>query len=177
MTKLNNYKSLLILGLLLVLGACNKDNRTRYEQRLTTSFELPLGLNLLETHVFVIENIDSRFDDLLKEHNLTIDQITDVEAGPNLMDAPLNSSKLNFLEEVVVRVYNKSDPNAYKEMYYLDPVPFNVGSSIFLNGSLSNLTPVLSKDRFDMEIRVKLRSFAPSNLRFDFDFGYFAYIE
>ena len=161
---------------MLSLG-CNKDSRDRVSGSINAEFDIPNGLNTIETHVFVIKDVSSFFESTLAQSGRSIDDIDEVLSAKGDLVFPFISGRIDFLDKVSIRIYNRIDPDNYKEMYYLDAIPLNANNPLKLFSTISNLQPILENDNFDMEVRLKFRSFTPPNPRIRLDFGYTIYFQ
>jgi hypothetical protein len=169
-------QTLLFLLLALTIG-CNKDTRDSVQGSIDAEFDIPNGLNTIETHVFVIEDVTSFFEQTLLQNGRSINDIDEVLSAKGDLVFPFISGSINFLDKVSIRIYNRFDPNNYKEMYYLDAIPLNANNPLKLFSTISNLQPILENENFDMEVRLKFRAFTPPNLRVRLDFGYTIYFQ
>lgn len=166
-----------ILLLLLSTSSCNRDDRTRYEQRINAELILPTGLNQIETHAFIIRDVNSFFNANATLNGYSPAEVDEVLAGRGNMNLLFSNNGLGFIERVSIRVFNTPTPLSWKEMYYFDFIPINEGAQVNLFNSISNLESIVTNETFDLEVRLKFRSFIPANTRLEFDLGYLVYIK
>ena len=165
----------LVLPILISCG-CTSDDRINHNQRLSTFIDLPTNLSLVETHVFTIQNIPSLLTSNANLNGYTIAQIDEIISDRGIISASFSSANLSMIDDIAVRIYT-TNKNEFKEMYYRDIIPFDQGKQMDLFSGLANLQQVLSNETFNMEIRVRLRSFVPPGTRLDLDFGYVVYLQ
>lgn len=158
-------------------SSCKKDNRINFQERLEVDVELGNGLNLVETHVFIVRDIASLIEGNLMNNGITIDDVDEIQSGRGDFTFPFFNGDFDFIQRVSIRVFNRSDPDGFKEMYYNDFVPINQGNKLNLFSNISNLKNIVSNEMFDMEVRLKFRSFVPPQTRIRLNFGYIAYLK
>lgn len=164
------------LILMLVSGlSCSKNNRDFIERRLVTNFEIPPGLNTLETHYFIVRDVPTLYLKTLEQSGLSNEGITQVSASKGELSLRLGGGNLAFISSVSVRAIEKGNTNNKLELFYIEQIPLNVGSTITLFAALSDIKNIVNKETMDMEIRLQFRSFAPSGISVSLDFGYLAF--
>jgi hypothetical protein len=168
---------LFILPIVFLISGCNKENRARTEQRLQVQFDLPAGLNTLETHIFVIRDINSFFEATLIESGRSASDIDEINSAAANMEFPFTSGNINFLSRLSVRIFPSGRPDEFKEMYYLDFIPNNVNNPLNLFGTIADLTPIIQNGKFDMEVRLNFRTFTQPNPNVRINFGYNVYFK
>ncbi len=167
---------IIILLLSFLFSSCNKDNRQRYEQRLNIQVDIPSGLNLIETHAFIINDIPSFYKTSLNINGYQEADVDEILASEGAFNLIFNNGGLNFIEKISIRIYEKSNPLSYREMYYFDFVPLNEDASINLFPGIANLQKYIENDNFSLEVRLKFRSYVPPGTRLSLDFGYNVFI-
>lgn len=172
-----SLKYITFLFIITLSFGCNKDTRDRVEGSIDAEFDIPNGLNTIETHVFVIKDVASFFEQTLLQSGRSINDIDEVLSAKGDLVFPFISGSINFLDKVSIRIYNRFDPDNFKEMYYLDAVPLNANNPLKLFSTIANLQPILENESFDMEVRLRFRAFTPPNPRVRLDFGYTIYFQ
>ena len=171
------HRFILVLFTLISVLGCNRDNRARVEQRLNVEFDIPAGLNTLETHIFVIRDINSFFESTLIGSGRSALDIDEINASTANMEFPFTSGNVNFLNRLSIRIFPSGRPDEFKEMYYLDFIPNNVKNPVNLFGTIADLTPILQNGKFDMEVRLNFRTFTQPNPNVRINFGYNMYFK
>jgi hypothetical protein len=156
----------------LILVSCDKETVVRYEVSTDAEFEIPIGLNTIETHYFILRNVPTYY--LLNASNRGIDtsSIKNVLASKGLLRAKFLDADLDFIGRVSVYAVSKKDPAKKREMYYLDQVPLSTGTQLKMLSSSTELKDILKEELIDLEVRLNFRNFPPSNIRTKIDFGY-----
>lgn len=165
-----------LVGLSVLLTSCNKDDRTKYEERLELDIKIPTGLNLIETHTFEIYRNKTFFKSNQMLNGYQLDEIDAINAASGSIRSIFSSNGLGFIENITIRVFDPLVPNSTKEMYYRDFIPTNQGSSMNLFGGLADLTPILTNDEFVVQVKLKFRSFVPPNTELRISYGYNVFI-
>lgn len=163
-----------LLVLFIVIGmitSCEKDPDIRYQALLDAEFVIPTNLNTLETHYFTIENVPTFFFQNAQLHNVDTSSILDIKAAKGLLRATFNDADYDFIERIVVNVYSNKNPRK-KEMYYLDFVPLSTDKELRMLSSTTNLKGTLDSELVTIEVGIKLRRYAPGNIRSKLEFGY-----
>ncbi|MCB0657867.1 MAG: hypothetical protein KDC57_17095 [Saprospiraceae bacterium] len=150
----------LVIGMYLFSG-CRKDEVSKaiFTVESTTSFTIPAGLNTVETHYFLVENIPSSLNAQLKSHNLTLDDLTKINPLQCRLIALDGSPTYQFIENISVRIYTKKNPTK-REIAFMEPVPLNTGSNLQLFPTLIDVKDYLSSSVYSVEIRLRLRGFS-----------------
>ncbi len=163
-----------LLVLFIVIGmmtSCEKDPDIRYQALLDAEFVIPTNLNTLEIHYFTIENVPTFFFQNEQLHNVDTSSILDIKAAKGLLRATFNDADYDFIERIVVNVYSNKKPRK-KEMYYLDFVPLSTDKELRMLSSTTNLKGTLDSELVTIEVGIKLRRYAPGNIRSKLEFGY-----
>lgn len=162
--------------LFLILG-CSKDNRTAYEVRLDSNFELPNGLNTLETHYIYVRNVKMLYSENVAIRNIDTSTIDAINVSFGRLLPRFNSTNLNYFQSVVVNVVSRINPTNRREIYYLEQIPNNQKAELRLLNSISNLKEILKEENVDLEFRFQFRSFPPPAVSLTLDFGYVIYLK
>lgn len=155
------FKLLLPLSMILALSAsCKRDNRRELliiNQQL--DFEIPPGLNTLDTHFFVIDNIESQLKKRLNEQGFELNDVIAIEARNAVLTSVFQDYNLDFIHRVSIHIFNPFDRT---EFYYRDPIPFGNKTEIDLIPGIANLLEWVERDRYGIEVRLDLRQISPS---------------
>lgn len=138
---------------------CKEDERILFDFYYQQDLTLPAGLSFLQTHYFQFNDIQSNFANLLKAKGYTKSDIKKISPGSGFMLALNPGVNLDFIQEVSIMI---SSTNQFsKEVLYSVQVPLNAGGRIDLAGTLADAFDVLSQDRFNLRIGIKLRANCP----------------
>lgn len=170
MTKIANRMMGLIF--LLMMTSCGSDRQELFIINNEIEFILPGALNTIETHVFIIRNVPSFYRANLSANGATDEQIVSVTATRARLQGSFGTIDYDFIDEISVRAFSRSDPGLNREMYFQDRIPFNQSGDLELFASISELKEILSEEVFDMEVRIRLRQSTPLQLQNKLIFSY-----
>jgi hypothetical protein len=169
------YFTWFLFALLLVTG-CTKDRLpVRFQMAyLNKTIEIPAGLNVFQTHYFTIHNINSQIDAYLDANNISREEIDNILPSSCTLTNISSNGSYNFIDEVLVRIYDPSDPEVKFEIFYNDIVDLNAGSNLILFPNENNVKDFLTSDDFSLEIVLRRLRDSPTefittrvDLRFD----------
>ncbi|MEM9917469.1 MAG: hypothetical protein AAF990_05200 [Bacteroidota bacterium] len=150
-----------MLTAVLIAGCTKRDENILFNIPYQVEFEIPAGLNTLETHVFEIFNIPTRIDTLLANFNIDPNDLQSINPKESQMEVTLNGLDYSFIREMSVQLFDKDDPDVDVEIFFHPQVPFNTGSRLPLIPSLSNAQDFLLKESINLRVEFQLREFSP----------------
>ena len=169
--------SLALLVVIILFCGCTKDNRIAYEVRLDANFDLPNGLNTIETHYIYVRNVKMLYGENIALRNIDTSTIDAINVSFGRLLPRFNSTNLNYFQSVVVNVVSRIDPKNRNEIYYLEQIPNNQRAELRLLNSISNLREILKEENVDLEFRFQFRTFPPPAVSLTLDFGYVIYLK
>ncbi len=135
-------------------------------------FDIPSGLNTIETHYFIVRNVPTFYKQSADNRNVDTSTIQNIQASRGLIQSRFQDLNFDFVERVSVYAISRKDPGLKREMYYIDFVPLTTGSQLKMLSSTSELKKLMSEEFIDMEIRLNFRNFTTSGIRARIEFGY-----
>ena len=170
----------LINGLLIVITAmmmlsCNTETPAFYIYK-ENDITIPVGLSIIETHFFVIPNINNTFQAELETRGIQADQVKAVNAGRGSFTPVFNEFNYGIIDKVSIWLVSVKDPGYRKEIYYREEVPLNISNELKLLSGISDLKDfLLSEEKYNLEIQLNFRNFVPTELenRFTYSFAIF----
>lgn len=163
---------LLLLGWLLALSGCTGDNREYVERKLNLTFNVPAGLNNIESHYFRINDVYMFLDETLEVHQLDTAQVDEISGGSARLYSKLGGVDFSDIERISVFAVSQTDANFRKEMFYLEEIPLrNLDELKLLNG-LADFSSLIEDNRLDIEVRIQFRRFSTLSMQLDLDFSY-----
>lgn len=155
----------------ILFSNCGKDETILFSMPYQDSFEIPAGLNTIDNHYFVLENIPTNKTSLFNANNVTDEDIVTINPESCRLTAVFNS-EYGFLFDVSVRMYT-DDPLDYKEIFYRENIPENTGSQLDLIPTLVNVRDFMMEETFNVEIvlirpRVPSPEFIDTIVKFEF---------
>ncbi len=155
------YTPIIWLGLLylILLSGCTKDKQSEIPFR--AYITVPAGMNTFLTHHFVMQNIPGApFDNIAKAQPAYIRLY--VEEGEYSTD---------FIREVFLEATTDSSQN---EIGYRQAVPITNSRYLELYPSIFDMTKHIKQDKFEMTLKLNLRSIPVTNTRIRVDFAVLA---
>jgi len=145
---------------LIGIGGCHKDDGPKavFTVESTSSFTIPAGLNTVETHYFVVNNIPSTLEAQLKSHNLTLEDLEKINPLQCRLLALDGTPTYQFIQDISVMIYTKKNP-VKREIAFMEPVPLNTSSTLQLFPTLIDVKDYLTSSVYSVEIRLRLRGF------------------
>lgn len=155
---MRRYFPIAVLVVVCLLQACNNDTRRElFEMNYVIDFDVPAGLNTIETHFFVDPSISSFFQQKLDAQDLTIDDVVAIEPKFASLTTVFNDEDLDFIRRFELRIFDPFDPDVTREIFYLDPVPNNTRTVIRPFPGLQDVKDLASSTTFGLQIRLTFR--------------------
>lgn len=174
--KFRFYIALFILTIF-CFSSCKDKNTPIFEMDLFFDIDIPAGLNTVESHYFIIEDVPTFAATLLSVNNVGPDDIGSVLGATGTVETRFSGQNLDFIENVGVHVLDQQDHLSRSEAFYIfnDFVPIGTKSEIDMIPAILNLQNHLLEETVDLEFRVNLRSFLPQALDARVQMKFFAY--
>ncbi|MBP6398901.1 MAG: hypothetical protein KA340_13540 [Saprospiraceae bacterium] len=163
---------ILLLGWLIILGGCTGDDREYIERKLNLSFNVPAGLNNIESHYFRIDDVYLFLDETLEINKLDTSEIDEISGGSARLFSRLGGVDFSDIERISVFAVSQTDKNYRKEMFYLEEIPLRNLSELKLLNGLADFSEFIEDNRLDIEVRVQFRRFSTLSMQLDLDFSY-----
>ena len=169
------YFTWILFAGLLITG-CTKDRLpVRFQMAyLNKTIEIGAGLNVFQSHYFTIHNINSQIEDYLDAQNITVGEIDNILPRTCTFTNISSNSSYNFIDEVLIRIFDPADPDTKYEIFYNDIVDINTGAELVLFPNENDVKQFLTKDNFSLEIVLRRLRDSPTefirtriDLRFD----------
>ena len=164
MILLNKLQILCFIGVMLLLNGCSKDDTPIFSTETFVNFEIPAGLNTIETHTFILEDVPLGIKSQLQAQSINEESIVRLLSSRGLVEARFDDIDWNFVFEVSVRVLDNADNTMSEEIFYQDPVPLDTNDEIRLFSNITNLKDILITDVATFEVKFRLRNFSPTNI-------------
>ncbi len=161
-----------ILFGLFLFTSCEKETLVRYEVALDAEFDIPTGLNTVETHYFIIRNVPTFYLQNAALKGVDTSSIVNISASRGLIRSKFQDVDFDFISRISIYAVSKKDATKKREMYYLDFVPVNTDTQLRMLSSTTQLKDMMNEEFIDLEVRINLRSFTTSNIRAKIEFGY-----
>lgn len=156
----------------LFFSGCDKQTPSLYEVGIERDFDIPAGLNNIETHYLYLRNVPTFYKQFADSKGFDLAAITSVRAARGLIRSDFQTFRYDFIDRISVSVVSRKDPLQRREMYYLDDVPFNTDDELRMLSSATELIDVISEEFVDIEIRLNLRASTGNAIRSKLIFSY-----
>jgi len=156
------FKLIAAVLMILMLVSCGEKTVPLFTIDFQEPFSIPAGLNTIETHTFIIQDIPSLLESYKSNYNVLDEDIGSILPSRGRMNQVFSNINYDFIQSVSVWMVSNVDPLYRYELYYLDFVPLNTGDEIKLLSGISNLKELMQEGSFDLEIKLKFRTFPPN---------------
>jgi len=138
---------------------------------------VPAGLNTVESHFFVIEDVQTFASTLISSNNQDADNIGSVLGGTGNLQTRFSGLDLDFVEDIGIHILDKNDHTKRSEAFYIlnDIIPFGSKTRIDMLPSIVDLKKWLLDDTVDVEFRINFRGFLPQEIDGRVEMRFFAY--
>jgi hypothetical protein len=151
------------------------DDRQYVERDLSVTFEIPAGLNTIESHYFRIDDVYLFLDETLANNGLPTGGTYEISGSKALLTSRLSGADYSVIDAISVFAVDKDDRTNRIEMFYNENISIQTFSELKLLTSISNIAPYINDNKVDLEVRIRFRGFIPAPIRADLDFGYIIY--
>jgi hypothetical protein len=130
-------KSLFVLLLsfaaLFVFNGCRK-KAVGFEMDYRGRFEIPVGLEIISSHNFILKNIPSDTVRFFQTYNTTADQIKSIEPRSMSLRAFFQNGSNSFanIKRVEVYIADAATPKSERIIFFRDDIPLNIGERLDL---------------------------------------------
>jgi hypothetical protein len=169
---LKSIYSIFVLLSFLLLSGCGGDDREYIERKLNLSFEVPAGLNNIESHYFQIDDIYMFVDETLELNQLDTANIDEIVGGSARLYSKIGGVDFSDIEKISVFAVSPTNKEYRKEMFYQEQIPLRTISEIKLFNGLADFSEFIVDNRMDVEVRIKFRTFSSLSMKLDLDFSY-----
>lgn len=158
----------LIAGLLFFAGCGGDDDLIGIQMPYRYQFDVPAGLNPLNTHFFRRSGIVTNASALLGASE--IDRIIPYTARLTSLD----NVDFGFVREIEVRVIDPDNPNLEIPVFYREELPQNTGRTINLIAVQTDISDILKKPFIDVIVEVRLYSTSGQTFQTDLELSFLA---
>lgn len=155
-----------LLLLILSCSSCKKDEIPLFEMDMFFELDIPAGLNTLESHFFILEDVPTFIESSLASVNMSSEDVGRIIGITATMETRFSDLDLDFVENIGVQLINGSELDDRREAFYIfnDFVQFGSKTEIAMTPSLLDLKEQLLNETVDLEFKINLRSFLPQQL-------------
>ena len=161
-----------ILFSLCLLASCSQNDEPLFIMPTQTDFQIPAGLNTIETHFFVQKNVSTFFQSVSTADTSAISQIIARRATLRPIFDVLD---LDYINSVVVYVLDPLDPNQKDEIFFREPIELGNKQEINLFSSSPNVKKYLVNDFMNLEVAINFRQLPTRTIDFRLDMSFSAF--
>lgn len=141
--------------LISLMFACTKDSGQRLFDMIYPDirFTIPAGLNSFLPRVFEVPVMNSNIDFYLRENGMEVERIKAISPFSARLSA-LDNFDYDFVREISIRVcpIGNEPCTPADEVFYIDNIQRRAGNRVDLLPTLRNARPMLTLDRFKLEV-------------------------
>lgn len=141
--------------------SCGDDRVVLFDMEFEAEFEIPAGLNTIETWYFDIPNVKTFYSNFSAGTDDAA--ITTINAASCTIDGKFAIIDYDFIQDIYINAWDPSDISTKREVFYREDIPIDDASEIVMFGNLANMKEVLDDDLVNLEVRVNFRN-TPTNL-------------
>jgi len=155
-------KYIFVISLCFFLLGCSNEGRELFDIRIETFFDIPAGLNSLETHFFIIRDVPTRIEAI--GSNLQDNEVLSVKSSTGVLRGRITSNDYRIIDQIAISAISSTDENNKKEIYWMDFIPLDQTGDLQLFSSLPNVREIILQETIDLEIKISFKSFTPVNM-------------
>lgn len=141
----------LSFGIVLFNGCGKSDDLVGIQMPYRYQFDVPAGLNPLNTHFFERKGLMTNVDQIIG-NNGDLERIIPYRARLTSLD----NVDFGFIREIEIRVIDPQNPNLEIPAFYREEIPNNIGQTIDLIATQANITEILMKPSINVIVEFKL---------------------
>ncbi len=153
-----------LFSVILWLSACGKEDIAVANVVKELDFEIPAGLSTIETHTFFFPSFVFGIEEILAQQGVDAADIDRISSRQGFITARFDNIDWDFVSRVTIEAVKLDGTGERTELFYMDPVPFNVNEQIELFPSLPNLKDILLDEFVNLEVKMRFRNFSPTNI-------------
>ena len=144
--------------------SCGDDVQPLFDLEYEVDFTIDPGLNTIDTHVYTIRDVPSLLSDYAAINGVIVDSIKSGAPNRATLTTVFQNINYDFLDQMSVWMFSSSNPSDNQEIFFIDFVELNEDNEVRLLSSLANVIDYLREGKFDIEVRLRLRSFSPAEI-------------
>jgi hypothetical protein len=160
------------LGFLFLLASivlsCDKGEVDRkFSIRLDRNFEVPAGLDYLNAHYFVLDEIPTFYQQVVNQQNVPAGTKITLVPESAVISSIYNDVDFDFVDKVSVRIFTNTNVKDKPEAFYIEYIPTTVDGELRLIPTSFDAQPFLKDGIVNAEVRFFFKRTTPQlmNLR------------
>lgn len=142
--------------------SCGDKNVPLFTIDFQEQFTIPAGLNTIETYTFLIQDVPTLLESYKTTYNVSDEEIVSILPSRGRINQIFSNINYDFIQTVSIWMVSNLDPDVRYELYYLDFVPLNTGDELKLLSGISNLKELMNEASYNLEIKLRFRTFPPN---------------
>jgi len=169
MSRIRIVSFVLTASLFLLMGCSKSDDLTGIQMPYRYQFDVPAGLNPLNTHFFQRSGMLTNANNLLGASD-NVDRIIPFQARLTSLD----NVDFAFVREIEIRVVHRDNPGLEIPVFYREEIPRNIGTSVDLIPTQADVTDILGADAYDIIVEFRLWSTSGQTFQSDVQLSFLA---
>jgi hypothetical protein len=158
--------------ILFSFSSCQSDENLYIEKTLVTNFDIPSGLNSIETHTFRIRDIDLFLSPTLEVNGLDKNGTYEITGSKAKLFSRLSGADYSIIDRVSVLAVNPDNPADRIEMFYIENVPYRSLSELKLLTAQGNINKYIREGKIMLDVKILFKGFTGFPIKADLEFGY-----
>lgn len=153
--------------------SCGRDNFVKkFGIRLDRNFDVPAGLDYIDAHYFVLNEISTFYDQIIAQEAVPDGATISLVPEKAVITSLYNNVDFDFVDKVSVRIYTNNNPDDKAEAFYIEYIPNTVDGELQLIPTSFEALPFLKSGLVNAEVRFFFKRTTPQvlNLRIVMDF-------
>jgi len=142
----------------LTLQSCRERTPELFQIQMEERINFNAGLNSIETHVFLLEDIPSTLEALAEQKGVTMDDISSVKPAIASLEGVFQEIDYSIVEEITINLIDPNDNTNNREVFYQELINLNHKGPLQLFGSLPDLKEILQEETYNLEIAIRFRT-------------------
>lgn len=171
--KINFISKLLFITLIFSLLSCNKDTfPKKFGIRLERDFNVAAGLDILDAHYFVLNEIPTFYDNIIAQENVPAGTTIHLVPERAIITSQFGEVDFDFIDKVSVRIFTNTNLTDKPEAFYVEFIPNTVDNELELIPTSFEALPFLEGGLVNAEVKFLFKRTSPQqmNLHLVMDF-------
>lgn len=161
--------------LLILICSCTKDEGDFIEANLKTNFFIPAGLNTVESHYFVVDDVDLFLDQVLTSNQLPTNEKYKITGSKAKLTTAFSDFDFSVINRISIFAINPENNLDRIEIFYNEEIPFNTQRELKLLAALGDFSKYIKNNKIDLQVRIQFKGLTSFQSNVDVDFNYLIY--
>ena len=166
------FSALLFVVLTTGNWSCGSGTEPAFFVDLDREFDIPVGLNTIETHIFQLRNVPNFLESGLIGAGVSREEITSIGPADARIVSAFGAIDWSFVSWVEIYAISRQDQSLRQRIFYIDSPDFNNRNEVLLFNTFADMKEIFEEDTFDLEVRLRFRTFVPTNIPARIEFNY-----